>query len=278
MSISPGAILRQLVVSDIPAAAGLSEQAGWNQTGDDWRLLIDLAPEGCLAIEVDGELAATTTLLCYGQRLAWIGMVLTKMSYRGRGLARRLLTQALTKADQMRIETVKLDSTDQGRPLYEKMGFRREQAVERWCRPGSSHTLSAAAPVEETHVKDWRVADHRAFGADRSELLERLARRSQPPLFIEGSYLLTRPGLRTRYLGPSVCKTSGTARTLTERALGSAVSDSWSWDLLPKNRNAVAIAKDLAFTPERHLQRMVRGRDLQAREDTIYAIAGFELG
>ena len=278
MSISPGAIFRQLVVSDIPAAVGLSEQAGWNQTGDDWRLLIDLAPEGCLAIEIDGELAATTTLLCYGQRLAWIGMVLTKMSYRGRGLARRLLTQALNKADQMRVETVKLDATDQGQQLYEKMGFRCEQAVERWSRPGSSHRLNAAVPVEETHVKDWRVADHRAFGADRSELLERLAQRSQPPFFIEDSYLLTRPGRRTRYLGPSVCKTPGTARTLTERALGIAVSDGWSWDLLPRNRNAVAIAQDLGFAPARHLQRMARGKDLPAHEDTIYAIAGFELG
>lgn len=277
MSICPGAILRRLVASDIPAAVGLSEQAGWNQTGDDWRLLIELAPEGCLAIEVDGELAATTTLLCYGRRLAWIGMVLTKMSYRGRGLARYLLTQAQTEADQMRIETVKLDATDQGRPLYEKMGFRCEQAVERWSRPGSGHTLSTAAPVEEPPV-NWRVADHRAFGADRSELLERLARRSQPPLFIEGSYLLTRPGRQTRYLGPSVCKTPGTARKLTERALGMAVSDSWSWDLLPKNRNAVALAQDLGFAPARQLQRMARGKGLHAKEDTIYAIAGFELG
>ena len=278
MSICPGARLRRLIASDIPAAVGLSEQAGWNQTGDDWRLLIDLAPDGCLAIEVDGELAATTTLLCYGRRLAWIGMVLTKMSYRGRGLARRLLTQALTYADQMRIETVKLDATDQGRPLYERMGFRCEQAVERWSRPGSSHTSSSTAPVEEPPVKDWRVADHRAFGADRSELLERLARRSQPPLVIEGSYLLTRPGRQTRYLGPSVCKTPGTARTLTERALGMAVSDSWSWDLLPRNLNAVAIAQDLGFAPARHLQRMARGKGLRAKEDTIYAIAGFELG
>ena len=129
------AILRLLNVSDIPAAVQLSAEAGWNQTGEDWRTLIVLAPEGCLAIEVDGELAATTTLLCYGRRLAWIGMVLTKLQHRGRGFARRLLTQALAQADQMGIETVKLDATDQGKPIYEKLGFRSEQAVERWSRP-----------------------------------------------------------------------------------------------------------------------------------------------
>ena len=68
MSEGAGPVLRRLVASDIPAALGLSEQAGWNQTSEDWRTLIDLAPEGCLAIEVGGELAATTTLLCYGDR------------------------------------------------------------------------------------------------------------------------------------------------------------------------------------------------------------------
>ncbi len=278
MSDSSGVILRRLLASDIPAAVGLSEQAGWNQTFDDWRMLIDLTPEGCLAIEVDGELAATTTLLCYGRRLAWIGMVLTKMSYRGRGYARRLLAQALTQADQMRIEAVKLDATDQGRPLYEKMGFGFEQWVERWSRPAAAHASGTAIAVDERCAKAWRVADPRAFGADRSELLERLARRSQPPLFVEGSYLLTRPGRLSQHLGPSVCSTAATARAMMESILSGAESRECSWDLLPSNRNAVAIAQDLGFTPARHLQRMVRGKELRGQEETIYAIAGFELG
>jgi GNAT superfamily N-acetyltransferase len=280
MNDCPGTILRRLAASDLPAALELSEQAGWNQTSDDWRMLIDLAPEGCLAIEVDGELAATTTLLCYGQRLAWIGMVLTKKSYRGRGFARHLLTQALSLADQTAIETVKLDATDQGRPLYEKMGFRSEQAVERWTRPGTEGTTGTTDPVGErpSEEENWRMADHRAFGADRSELLERLARRGQAPFVIDGSYCLTRPGRYSHYLGPSVCDAPRTARTLIERALPTAAYRDCSWDLFAANTGAAEIARDLAFTPMRRLQRMVRGKDLRANNDSIYAIAGFELG
>lgn len=272
-----GTILRRLAAPDLPAALELSEQAGWNQTADDWRMLIDLAPTGCLAIEVDGELAATTTLLCYGRRLAWIGMVLTKKCYRGRGFARRLMTEALSLADQKAVETVKLDATDQGRPLYEKMGFRSEQAVERWTRTGTGHTTGTTVPAGERPAESWRMADHRAFGADRSELLERLARRGQPPFVIEGSYCLTRPGRYSHYLGPSVCDAPTTARALIERALATAGHRDCSWDLFPANA-AAAIARDLAFTPTRHLQRMVRGKDLRADSDSIYAIAGFELG
>ena len=270
-----GAILRLLSASEIPAAVQLSADAGWNQTGEDWRMLLDLAPEGCLAMEVDGELAATTTLLCYGRRLAWIGMVLTKLQYRGRGLARHLLTQALVQADQMGIETVKLDATDQGTPLYEKLGFRSEQVVERWSRPGS---VDAPGLLSYAHSpEEWRGVDLQAFGADRSQLLERLAHRN-PPFSGVRSYLFTRPGRQTAYLGPCVSDTPEGARTLIERALQTAGSSGWSWDLLPQNTSAVAIARDLFFVPTRRLLRMVRGKDLRGKEDAIYAIAGFELG
>src|SRR5262245_27468780 len=105
------ATLRRLLVSDIPAAVQLSSEAGWNQTADDWHMLIELSPQSCLALELNGEVVSTATLLCYGRRLAWIGMVLTKMCCRGRGFARRLLTEALAIADGMHIETVKLDAT-----------------------------------------------------------------------------------------------------------------------------------------------------------------------
>ena len=36
--------LRRLRAEDIPPAAQLSAQAGWNQTEEDWRTLLDLSP------------------------------------------------------------------------------------------------------------------------------------------------------------------------------------------------------------------------------------------
>jgi hypothetical protein len=74
--------LRLLLAADLPSAMELSHLAGWNQTIDDWQTLSWLDPEGCLGIEVDDRIVATTTLLCYGRRLAWIGMVLTMPDYR----------------------------------------------------------------------------------------------------------------------------------------------------------------------------------------------------
>jgi GNAT superfamily N-acetyltransferase len=273
MTRTGGEKMRRLCAEDIPAATLLSAQAGWNQTAEDWRTLLELSPEGCLAIEVDGHLAATTTLLCYGRRLAWIGMVLTKAEYQRRGFARRLLAHALENADTMGIATIKLDATDQGQPLYESFGFRSEQEVERWSRSGGNGQLPARrASLEEP----WRHLDSLVFGTDRSQLLERLARLN-PPRSISQSYLFTRPGRVTAYLGPCVSQDPRPARHLIEECARDA-GCAWSWDLFPRNQHAVALARDLGFSPKRHLVRMARGKELREKENVIYAIAGFELG
>jgi GNAT superfamily N-acetyltransferase len=270
-------ILRKLSSDDIPYAMEVSTEAGWNQTSEDWRTLIELSPEGCFGVEVEGVLASTATLLCYGRRLAWVGMVLTRVRFRGRGYARRLLTETLKLADQKGIETVKLDATDQGQPLYEKLGFRCEQPIERWMRSSSSHAPSS--PVSELSApRDWYQADQRAFGADRTQLLEKLALRTPPISAVQSSYLLTRPGRTIRYLGPCVAERAEDARLLVTHALQRSGPIEWFWDLFPRNKNAVAIARELSFAPKRHLMRMARGKDLPTREEKIYAISGFELG
>jgi GNAT superfamily N-acetyltransferase len=263
---------RLLRSEDIAAALELSTHAGWNQTEDDWQTLLDLAPKRCWAIEMDGKLVATTTLLGYGRRLGWIGMVLTNKEYQRRGLARRLLTTVLAQADDLGIETVKLDATEQGRPLYEKFGFRCEQEIERWSRTRAG---APRLPFRPDSEELWRDSDAILFGADRSPLLAKLAQRN-PPVSLSQSYLFARKGRVTAHLGPCVGKEAPAVRSIIEQAIGDM--GSWSWDLLPRNGEAVALARDLGFSPQRHLVRMVRGKDLRGNESAIYATAGFELG
>jgi len=265
-------MLRTLRIDDLPAAFGLSAQAGWNQTEEDWRILLKLAPRTCLAIEVDGQLAATTTLLCYGRRLAWIGMVLTKKEFQRRGFAKKLFRETLRQADDMGIETIKLDATEQGQPLYEQFGFRGEEEIWRWSRPGSGTKFQGAEPSATC----WRELDANYFGADRSTLLESLAEQNCPVVSGQ-SYLFTRPGRVSAYLGPCVSDDAQDARSLISTLVkGSACN--WCWDLFAGNQQAAALAGKLSFVPQRRLLRMARGKELRENRNAIYAIAGFELG
>ena len=244
---------RLLRPDDLKEGVELSSAAGWNQTAEDWEMLMDLTPDGCFALEADGQLVSTTTLLCYQRRLAWIGMVLTRAKYRGRGFARRLLAAALQHADSLEIETIKLDATDQGRSTESQIIFDHQ--------PLPKHVLDC---------------DSKAFGVDRSTLLQNLTHRSNTYSDSNG-YLLVRSGRTTAYLGPCVSSDPVAGRNVITRAINEA-HVSWSWDLLPANRHAVAIASELGFTRQRSLTRMARGKPLHGRDDLVYAIAGFELG
>jgi GNAT superfamily N-acetyltransferase len=273
MDTSTGQV-RALRPSDLAAAVELSSIAGWNQTEEDWRMLVTAASTRCFGIEADGQLVSTTTLVCYEQRLAWIGMVLTKPEYRGRGFARRLLGHALDSANSLGVATVKLDATDQGKPLYERFGFNAEQPVERWVRPGGSNSISKQ--ITTTRSQSQKL-DLDTFGADRSALLGQLAERSSV-FSIADAFLFARTGRTTAYLGPCVASDPDEARTLITECVHASPRANWSWDLLPANRNAAAFASELGFTRQRHLTRMTMGKPLRTRDEFIYAIAGFELG
>ena len=276
--------MRLLKQQDIAIAAELSAQAGWNQTPGDWGLLLRLNPEGCFGIDSDGRLVSTATLVCYGTQLGWIGMVLTHPGYRRRGFARTLLRRAIEKADQLGIESLKLDATDQGQPLYESLGFRVEQPVVRWAIGATQlkadppwdkpPACPAASPGPKTGQQFSGAAyDLEAYGADRSWMLQLLAERGTIQAQA-GGFCFSRPGQRAKYIGPCMASNAQAARQLIEPFIH---FESY-WDILPENKAALALAIDLGFTPQRKLTRMVRGRDLRGKEDWIYAIAGFELG
>ena len=272
--LSPTSGVRLLGPADLATAFELSTIAGWNQTEDDWRMLMDLAPQGCFGIQADGRLVATATLLSYGKQAAWIGMVLTRPEYRGRGFGRALVTHALKSADSKEIRTVKLDATEQGQRLYERLGFKAEESVERWSRAGISNLHITAGEFTSDQLSALDLA---AFGADRSALLRKLETRSQ--VYIgENAYLFARLGRVTAYLGPCVANDSASAQKIIRAMLQAHSSVAWSWDLLPHNQKAVALASELGFTRQRVLTRMGRGEPLRGRDDMVYAIAGFELG
>lgn len=263
--------MRLLQPADVPGACELSNGAGWNQTPADWERMIALEPLGCFCIEADRRIVATTTILTYGSDLAWIGMVLTHADYQRRGYARQLVTAALELALVRGISCVKLDATDQGRPLYASLGFEDEQPIERRLRkPSPAQAPAAAIETGEAPAS----MDREAFGADRSRFLRTL----EPPLALDGAYCFQRPGARVEYVGPCVSRADRPASALIAATISSKPDASWFWDILPSNRGAVAIAQELGFERARELVRMFRGPNIRGGESMVYAIAGFEAG
>jgi GNAT superfamily N-acetyltransferase len=271
--------VRLLRLADVPAAMELSARAGWNQTAADWSRMIELEPRGCFGMDCDGRLVATTTLICYGEELAWIGMVLTDRDYQRRGFARRLFAAAVDEARGRGVRCVKLDATDQGHDLYASFGFVDEQPIERWHRLQPVvkwHRLQpvegrAESPPQAEGLPHMLVLDRETFGVDRSKLLLTLGE----ALVEEGGFCMIRPGARAAYLGPCVARTPEIAARLIAAALSEGP---WFQDLLPSNAAARALATSFGFEPVRHLLRMRLGPAIRTRDDWMFAIAGFEAG
>jgi hypothetical protein len=243
--------------------------------------LLDLAPATCFGIELDGCLAATATLLPYGRRLAWLGMVLTRGGYQHKGLASRLVTHALEVAASLGIKTVKLDATDQGQPIYEKLGFVAERGIQRWTgngRCGESGGAAVSVPLASLAALDYE-----AFGADRMMLLTRLAAPGVGAAIANANgFALWRPGHFANYLGPCVARSRDAARGLIAgclaQAAGPPAARQWMWDVFPDNASGLALARQLGFQPVRRLVRMRRGPAIAEQTSLVYAAAGFELG
>jgi GNAT superfamily N-acetyltransferase len=266
---------RLLSPADIDAAMRLKEAANWNQTREDWANVMRFSPEGCFGIDVDGTLVATATNVCFGDRLAWVGMVLTLPEYRGRGLARRLMEHSLDWIRARGVAWVKLDATDMGRPLYARLGFEDECIVERWGRAADAPRVEPVAPAEGALPL---TLDREAAGAGRAGLLDLLA--PMGTAVLRDGYAMGRPGSKASYFGPCVARDTATARELLRWHLSRFAGQAVYWDVLETNPAAREIAIEFGFTPLRRLVRMaIGGRAPLGNHDALtFGIAGFEYG
>lgn len=278
--------IRLLSESDLAAAMRLKELAGWNQTADDWWRLLKLEPNGCFAAWLEGNLVATTTTTSYGQRLAWIGMVLVDPAHRRGGIATQLMRAALAYLRAMSIRTIKLDATPAGAPVYEALGFVREGLVERWA--GIPQTISAQDCQRlsaEMLPQVWPL-DCEAFGADRRALLESLlAAACVEPLVVcaadgrLGGYALARRGTNAAYLAPLVATERVAALTLLDGMLEQLADQEVYIDLHTGSWLTRADLWARGLTKQRALMRMRAGDEQAAgTAPAVCAIAGPEIG
>ena len=91
----------------------LSQAANWNQNEADWRLMLGFGRGYGVTLD-DGTLAASTITLPYGDRFAWVAMVLVLPEHRRKGYATRLLRRALAELDAANRAAI-LDATPTGR-------------------------------------------------------------------------------------------------------------------------------------------------------------------
>lgn len=280
--------LRKMKLSDMDGLMKLKDEEGWNQLEKDWALLITYKESCNLVAVMDNRILGSVTALNYASRLAWIGMMLVDKDHRGRGIGKRLM---LAVMDGLKgCESIKLDATPAGRPLYLKLGFKDEYELYRMTNPSVSRISPGVTSVEPERIKpgdlqEVAAFDKSVFGADRTELVLQLYEsypelawlyRKQDRL---AGFCLGRPGRNFTQIGP-VNASSG---EIAEALIGSAINQITGRAVVVDIPAAKALTgkwlETNGFKTQRPFGRMYLKRNPHpGRIENVYLIAGPELG
>jgi hypothetical protein len=124
--------------------------------------------------------------LCSSSGPGLIGIVLVDKQMRGKGIGRMLMTDIINRLDH--IESIKLDATPAGLPLYRKLGFNEEYSLYRMTNTSFSINpecnLDNCEKINKTNISNILQSDRVIFGSDRSVLLSYLLEKNQRVIYI----------------------------------------------------------------------------------------------
>ncbi|WP_049577006.1 GNAT family N-acetyltransferase [Nonomuraea sp. SBT364] len=250
--------VRRLTLDDLDDCGRLAKDRGWLPERHKWTLLFEVGEVyGIDAPDGDG-LASTTILTRYGDDHAVISMVLTASRYGRRGLARQLMEHVLAEAGD---RVVSLHATENGRPLYERLGFRTVGHVAKHTGTFLGAHSGRTRPASEADLATILELDAGAFGTDRSPLLRRMFAFGERVRIAEGGYGHCWRNDDNVVIGPVVARDEETARALIGD-LALDVGGEVRLDLDLAERALVAWAAGHGIGDPWQVSLMVRGGEL----------------
>jgi predicted N-acetyltransferase YhbS len=273
---------------DIVYAMKLSNAEGWNQTENDWKLLIESPQNVCLVAEYNKKIIGTTTAMNYANQIAWIGMVLVAKESRGQGISKLLLTNILKKLESF--ESIKLDATPAGKQVYQKFDFKDEYLITRVVT-GSMTNLSfeddttLAESIRLKDIEEIVALDEHVFGTNRRQLIESLINRYPHKAWLLkrnnsiAGFALGRDGNKYHQVGPVCGSTINDVKMLIRRALKELIYQPVVIDVLSEKEDLISWLHSIGFTMQRHFVRMYKKENLfPGIVNKQYLICGPEFG
>ncbi|MCM4172789.1 N-acetyltransferase [Arenibacter sp. TNZ] len=281
-------VVRLMDNADISGAMQLVFDENWNQTKEDWRMLLGLNSNLCLVAVYNGAVVGTVTAVNYKDQVAWIGMMLVSKNFRGLGISKTLLNTVIEKLGDCK--SIKLDATPAGIPVYRKLGFHEELEINRMVTTEikgntDKRNIAHIKLISEDDIEELLQLDLKIFGADRFELINSLINRNGYKTWcilrnerIVG-YVLGRIGLNFFQVGPLMAETVDDAVNLLETILEQCVGQSVVIDVLHHQVAFKQRLTSLGFSFQRSFTRMyLKNNSFSGVANKQFLIAGPELG
>ena len=204
-------------------ARHLSQAAGWPHRREDWHLLSRLS-RGVVALAA-GKVVGTALATPFGG-VAMANMIIVDARMRGRGVGRHLMTRAMAGVEA---PEWRLTATDDGLPLYEKLGFvATGRVLQHQGVPLDQARPDGVEWADAADLEGIATLDRQATGAERGALIVRLMIEGQLAVIRRGAdpvgYASLRRFGRGDLIGPVVAETP----EMAQRMIGFLISQSHS--------------------------------------------------
>jgi predicted GNAT family N-acyltransferase len=218
--------LVQFDKSNIKALIDLSASVGWDY--DDYEIKTVMSSGKIYGHKnAEGKIVSSAAVIPYDNYLASIGMVIVNKEYRGLGLGKEATQKCIDLESSN--ASIMLIATEEGKPLYEKMGFRTLDYVHKYLcdnyKAAKLLTISGVA-IEKFSGNDLPEIlnlDKAAFGDKRSNFLHNRINQSEQCLVVKDckaniiGFGISILGPINLVLGPIVAPDSQTAALILDR-------------------------------------------------------------
>ncbi|MBN9897299.1 MULTISPECIES: GNAT family N-acetyltransferase [Bacillus cereus group] len=198
----------------------LSSYIGWDYNREEIETIFNVGIVYGVWNERE-ELIASAAIILYGEKLASIGMVIVHPDYKGRGIG-KIITEACVKSVSAHTP-IMLIATDEGKPLYEKLGFRAVSYVSKYICNSYNANHKCAGNEEymmvykESDLEEIIKIDKGAFGTSRNEFLKQRIMQSEQCVVVKDTkenvvgYGISIQTPENKIIGPVVAKNNAMA-------------------------------------------------------------------
>jgi GNAT superfamily N-acetyltransferase len=226
----------------------------------------DAVPKGEIryVVEFDGEIVGFGGGRSYGP-VAYVGPMAVDAAWRRRGFGRALLDALILNLERLGAQTILLDATDLGAPLYAAAGFVDVDETRVYERFTGAYRPTAPN-VDTYDLERATLIDVRVAGCDRSAALDAFSREPNARLVIrdDGFAMAHR-----RVLGPWIAEDPRSAGRSFEAIVEAAPQVEVAF-VPGSNIAAASILENGGFRPVRSVRHMAYGRPSPMRRAAIY--------
>jgi predicted N-acetyltransferase YhbS len=158
---------------DLDLCVELVTNEGWvSETREVFEDSLTFDPHGCFVAEEDGNSIGIIVATAYN-RAGFLGELIVRPEYRGRGLGRLLLEHGIDYLHKRGCNSIYLDGDTPAVPLYERLGFATICKSLRFIGTVTSGKFADVRPMTMNDRDVVSRLDRDAFGDDRTFFLSR---------------------------------------------------------------------------------------------------------